>query len=316
MQLSHLSSSRGFRGRPTMRRLLLCAVALMIWPAAVPGPVAATAPEAGSAVVVSTSALDIRSCPQPDCAISATAPLGAEVAITGEAIDGFVPVRYQDKVGFVPPLFLASDPGHPPYLVEGAPGCQRVAFLFNIGVGFEPDLGIIETLETEQVPAAMFLMGWWVEQDATLAQRLADDGYLIGSHGYGSTELTTLPDDEVLEDVRHATEAIESAIGRPMDPYFTPYAAAIDDRVRSIVAAQGMLPVAWNVAAADYGPDVTEEAVYSRVMNNMYDGAIVEFHLDAEVSADSTGRALPRIINDLRAQGYQFVTIPEMTQPC
>lgn len=302
--------------RQIVNRILVLACALALWPVALPSPASATAPEAGSAVVVSTNALDIRSCPQPDCAISATAPLGAEVAITGEAIDGFVPVRYQDKTGFVPPWFVASDPGHPPYLVEGSPGCQRVAFLFNIGVGFPADTGILDTLEREDVPAAMFVMGWWAEQNASLLQRMDEDGYLIGSHGFDAIELTTRLDDEVYDDVWDATAAIEAVIDRPMDRFFTPYAAAIDDRVRSIVAGQGLLPVAWNVPAADYGEEATEASVYGRVMDTMYDGAIVEFHLDAEASAASTGRALPRIINDLRTQGYQFVTIPEMTQPC
>lgn len=302
--------------RHILRRIAVFIIALAVWPALVPGPAGATAPEAGRAFVVSTNQLDIRSCSEPDCAISATAPLGSEVAITGEEVEGYVPVRFADKSGFVPAWFLAPDPADPPFLVEGEPGCQRVAFLFNVGVGFAPDLGILETLETEQAPAAMFVMGWWAEQNGPLLKRLADDGYLIGSHGYDAIEATTRPDDEVLDDVWHATTSIEAAIGRPIDRYFTPYAAAIDDRVRSIVAAQGLLPVAWNVPAADYGDEVTEESVYSRVMDNIYDGAIVEFHLDAEKSADTTGRALPRIIDDLRQQGYRLVTLPELMQPC
>lgn len=266
--------------------------------------------------IVSTKAVDIRGCPKATCAVERTAPLGADVTVTGEAVDGYVPIRYGDTAGFVPALFVAPDPGHPPYLVEGTPGCQRVAFLFNIGVGDEPDTGILDTLEANDVPAAMFLMGWWVDENPPILQRMVDGDYLIGSHGYDSIELTTRSDEEVLDDVQRATAAIEEAIGRPMDPYFTPYAAAIDDRVRSIVAAQGLLPVAWNVPSADYGADATADAVYSRVMDNMYDGGIVEFHLDAPASAESTGQALPWIIDDLRAQGYQFVTIPEMTQPC
>lgn len=299
-----------------LRPIFVFVLALAIWPGVAPATAQAHAPEADSAIVVSTNALDIRSCPEPDCAVAATAPLGSAIAVTGEEVDGYVPIRFEDQSGFAPALFLAADPSSPPYLLEGEPGCQRVAFLFNIGVGFEPDLGILETLKAEQVPAAMFVMGWWTEQNGPFLKRLADDGYLIGSHGYDAIEATTRSDDEVYDDVWHATETIEAAIGRPMDRYFTPYAAAIDDRVRSIVAAQGLLPVAWNVPAADYGEEATEASVYSRVMDNMYDGAIVEFHLDAEKSADTTGRALPRIIDDLRAQGYRFVTIPEMMQPC
>ena len=113
-----------------------------------------------------------------------------------------------------------------------------------------------------------------------------------------------------------ATAAIEAATGTPPVPYFTPYAAAIDARVRHLVADQGYLSVGWEVPAADYGAEATAEGVYARVMDNIYDGAIVELHLDGPASAESTGRALPRMIDALRAQGYQFVTIPQLLAPC
>ena len=302
--------------RQLPKRLTIFLSGLAFWPMALASPAVATAQEVITPHIVSTNMAEIRGCPEPTCAIEGTAPLGADVTITGEAVDGYVPIQYGDIAGYVPALYVAEDPGHPPYLIEGSPGCQRVAFLFNIGVGAEPATGILDTLEANDVPAAMFLMGWWVDENPPILQRMVDGGYLIGSHGYEAIELTTRSDDEVRDDVQRATAAIEEAIGRPMDPYFTPYAAAIDDRVRSIVAAQGLLPVAWNVPSADYAPDATADAVYSRVMDNMYDGGIVEFHLEAQASAQSTGQALPRIIDDLRTQGYQFVSIPEMTQPC
>lgn len=297
-----------------LRHLLLVAMILPLWPLSG----TATVPESVEAHVVSTPELAIRTCPAVTCDIVAKAPLGADIAIMGEEEDGAIPVTYAGMAGFASPYFIAVNPADPPFFVAGSPGCQRVAFLFNIGVGFPPDEGILNTLQAEDVPAAMFLMGWWVDQEPqpTILSRMVDEGYLIGSHGYNSTELTTLSDDAVVDDVTHATAAIEEATGQPVAPYFTPYAAAIDNRVRSLVAAQGLLPIAWEVPAADYGADVTADEVYARVMDNMYDGAIVEFHLDAEASAESTGQALPGIIGELRQQGYQFVSIPDMMQPC
>ena len=269
-----------------------------------------------TAVVVGTTELEIRACPEPSCEVVGTVPLGAEVEVTGESVDGYVPVQRDGVAGVVPAVFVATDPVNPPYFVAGDPGCNRVAWIFNIGVGAEPATGILDTLAAKDVPATMFVMGWWVEERPPILERMAQEGYVIGSHGYGANELTTLSDDAVIEDLERSVAAIEAAIGRPMDPYFTPYAAAIDDRVRHLVADQGYLTVGWEVPAADYGADATEEGVYARVMQNIYDGAIVELHLDGPASAESTGRALPRMIDDLRAQGYQFVTIPEMLEPC
>ena len=279
------------------------------------GPGAAGA-DPGPAVVVGTRELEIRECPETSCAVLDTVPLGTEVQVTGDAVDGYVPVQRGDITGVAPAVFVATDPEDPPYFVAGDPGCNRVAWIFNIGVGAEPATGILDTLAAKDVPATMFVMGWWVEERPPILDRMVQEGYLIGSHGYAANELPTLDDDAVIEDLQLATAAIEAATGQPMAPYFTPYAAAIDARVRHLVADQGYLSVGWEVPAADYGADATEEGVYARVMNNIYDGAIVELHLDGPASAESTGRALPRMIDDLRAQGYQFVTIPEMLEPC
>lgn len=276
----------------------------------------AVAAEPAYAVVVGTNELEIRACPEPSCAVLETVTLGAEVEITGEIANGYVPVRLGDIAGVAPAVFIAADPTDPPYLVAGSPGCDRVALIFNIGVGAEPATGILDTLAAEDVAATMFVMGWWAEQNPPVLDRMVQEGYLIGSHGFGANELPTLTDDEVLQDLELAATAIEEATGAPPAPYFTPYAAAIDSRVRHLVADQGLLTVGWEVPAADYGVDATEESVYARVMDNIYDGAIVELHLDGPASAQSTGRALPRLIDDLRNQGYQFVTIPDLLAPC
>ena len=76
------------------------------------------------------------------------------------------------------------------------------------------------------------------------------------------------------------------------------------------------LPVAWDVPADDWRDDITPEYVYDRVVPNVEDGSIVEFHLDGPASAASTAVAIPWIVDDLRARGFQFVTIQDMAQPC
>ena len=94
--------------RPLLQRLVIILSTLTVWPVALPLPVAATLPEAISAHVAAT--------------------------------------RYEETTGFVRTLFVASDLDAPPFLATGSPGCQRVAFIFNVGVGFEPDPGILDTL--------------------------------------------------------------------------------------------------------------------------------------------------------------------------
>jgi hypothetical protein len=70
------------------------------------------------------------------------------------------------------------------------------------------------------------------------------------------------------------------------------------------------------VAADDWDFGVTADDVFMNVVPNVVDGSIVEFHLDAPTSAESTAVAIPWIVDRLQTKGFDFVTIAEMAGPC
>lgn len=288
-------------------------------------PVAATAsPEVGSAsawvpvdaTVFGTEGVNLRACPSLDCEVVAVAKLGERLTITGPAENGFSPVDYGGAVGYAYDLFLAKDGQPAPFLAEGQPGCRRIALIFNIGIGERPVLDILDGLVEEQVPATVFVMGWWATEHPDELLAIAAAGFPIGNHGDQRRELTDLTDEQIVADVTRASASIEAVLGQPPAPWFTPYANAADDGIHRLIGELGFMPVGWKVPAADFGRGATAQSVYGRVVPNVYDGAIIEFHLDGPVSATSTGVALPWIVEELRAAGYSFVTIPELAKPC
>ncbi len=296
---------------------LLAAATILLSAAAVLRPaLAQDGQDPRNATIVGAAAVNIRECPKLSCKVAVVAELGTPVSVTGEPVDGFVPVELGGKAGFVYYLYVAVEGQDTPQLLAGEPGCKRVALIFNVGIGYETQLDILDRLKAEKVPATIFPMGWWAEEFSDDLKQMVKGGFVIGSHGDDRLELTDRSDDEVAQDVRDSFRAIERAGGAKPEPYFTPYAADMDERVRGIVARAGYLPVFWEVSAQDYGPDVTSMNVYENVMYNIYDGAIVELHLDGPATAASTGTALPWIVAELRDAGYTFVTIPEMARPC
>lgn len=218
---------------------------------------------------------------------------------------------------FMPLLASAQTlAGDAPWLVEGDVACPCVALIFDIGIGETPSESILDTLIEKDVPATMFPMGTFAREQPGYLRRLADAGFQVGTHGDTNRWLTDAPDEAIRADTRTSVDAIEAVIGRPIDPWHTPYAANTDERVRAVVASEGLLPVGWKVAAPDWSADATEEGVYDAVFFNAYPGAIVEMHLDGPGTERSTARALPRLVDDLRARGFAFVTIGEMLHPC
>lgn len=291
---------------------MLVAIVLLA-PAAMRAPVATA--EGQEATVLGAEALTVRACPELSCDEIGTIQMGDTVVLTGEAEDGFAPVKGNGVEGWAYALYLFSEDDD--YLIQGGvAGCNRVALIFNAGIGEEPSKRILDTLTTTETPATLFAMGWWAEAYPDYLQAMADAGVAIGSHGDTQTLLTTVDDESVVAEVQESAAAIEDVIDEEPEHLFTPYATDTDPRVGRIIAEQGYLPIRWTVAAADYNDDDTEEDVYDRVMSGVEDGAIVELHLDGPATEQSTALALPRIIADLEAQGYTLVTVPELLLPC
>jgi peptidoglycan/xylan/chitin deacetylase (PgdA/CDA1 family) len=276
-------------------------------------PVSAISPSSGT--VGATYAVNIRACARLECQVIGAAKLGESMEVTGDLINGFYPVKWYGREGFVMSLYLPG-PGEAPWFVEGNAACNQVSLVFNIGVGDQPSQTILDTLIDQQVPATMFPMGWWASGNPEYLAQLDDAGFVIGTHGDQPMNLTTATSQTIQQDIATSVATIESVIGREIDQYFTPYAAESDARVRGVVSNMGLLPVGWKISADDYGPDATESSVYDRVMGNVYPGAIIEMHLDGPATEQSTARALPRIVADLRSQGYELVTVPDLVIPC
>jgi peptidoglycan/xylan/chitin deacetylase (PgdA/CDA1 family) len=271
--------------------------------------------QTASLTVAGTPAVNIRSCAALDCDVLAVAPLGSILTPTSDPVDGFTPVEYGNVEGYAYSLYLL-EAGEDLWFREGQAGCNRIALIFNIGIGFEPSQSIVDTLVSTGTPATMFPMGYFASAQPAYVQQLHDAGFPIGTHGQETLDLTTLTSDQVTWDIDTSLDVIGGIIGAEPEPLFTPYAASSDAAVRSVVASLGVLPIGWNVAATDFNWTATADIVYDEVMNAIYDGAIVEMHLDGPATGQSTAAALPRLISDLDAAGYTFVTIPEMILPC
>ncbi|HEX5498983.1 MAG TPA: polysaccharide deacetylase family protein [Thermomicrobiales bacterium] len=233
----------------------------------------------------------------------------AAMAVVVVAVIGPI---FGDATRLTPPSAAAQSA---PYFTQGTPGCMQVALIFNVGAGSTPATSVFDTLGAYGVPATFFVMGWLADQNPYLVQQMSWYGP-VGSHGDVPPELTTRGDDDVAWDIGASTTAITNALGYAPSPIFTGFGGATDERVRWIAANQGYTTIGWGVESGDWTWDATADSVYANVMNNVYDGAIVELHMDSPTSTWSTATALPWIISDLQTRGYTLVSVPTMMGGC
>jgi peptidoglycan/xylan/chitin deacetylase (PgdA/CDA1 family) len=190
------------------------------------------------------------------------------------------------------------------------PGTRVVALTFDDGPWPRQTAEVLKILADKGVPATFFMVGSCVKVAPGLARAVAEEGHVIGSHTFWHPHLDTLPTERVVREISAGSHAIKEATG--VTPYwFRAPAGRLDARVMNAVSGAGMRSALWTVDPQDWRDSRTADDIVAQVVGAVHPGAIVVLH-DGGGDQTETIKALPRIIDALRAQGYQFVTLDDL----
>lgn len=193
---------------------------------------------------------------------------------------------------------LPPEPGPRPDCLQ----VKCIALTFDDG----PDDGTLEVLSTLNrfaAKATFFVLGSAVRANPEIANLLVRQGHEIGAHSFRHDRLTYLSSAALAEDFLMTNQAIEEATSVRPEIFRPPYGLH-SSRVREL----SQLPVImWSVDPHDW-KNRDAKITASRVVSRAYPGAIVVLH----DPLPSTARALPRILRQLTARGYYFVTVSEL----
>jgi peptidoglycan-N-acetylglucosamine deacetylase len=172
---------------------------------------------------------------------------------------------------------------------------------------------VVAALARAGARASFFVQGRWAEAYPERARRIASDGHLVGNHSKYHARMTLLHDDGVRADVEEATEHIVEATGMDPRPWFRcPFGDGHDDpRILTTLDGLGYRNVYYDVVLDDWEPDRTAEAITSDALAAIAergDGAVVLLH----VWPGPTARAVPAILDRLKAEGAAFVGVDEL----
>jgi peptidoglycan-N-acetylglucosamine deacetylase len=173
---------------------------------------------------------------------------------------------------------------------------------------------VLETLASTGTTASFFVQGRWTEAFPALARSIADGGHLVGNHSHYHVRMPLLTAKGIATDVRAAERAILRATGQDPRPWFRcPFGAGADDPgVVGALARLGYRDTGWDVDGLDWriaatGRSVAREAADAALARG--DGAVILLH----PWTTATGRALPALIEDVRARGGEFVRLDALS---
>ena len=177
---------------------------------------------------------------------------------------------------------------------------------------------VIEVLTREQVPATLFLTGMWIETYATATRALSNNPlFELGNHSYshgGFTNhcytLTPVPESHDVSEVEK-TDALLSRNTTRHVKYFRFPGLCADAVNIATVHALGYTIIGGDVHGND-GFEKNRDHIVTNVLRSVRPGSIVVLHMHGGPNAPETARALPIIIQKLRAEGYTFKTVSEL----
>ncbi len=194
-----------------------------------------------------------------------------------------------------------------------------VALTFDDGPNEPYTSQVLDVLRREHVHATFFLIGANVERYPAAAAAIVRDGHVVGNHTQHHPIPFALESVPQLEnEVATAEETIQRATGR-LPRFFRPPQGLESPWLMSVLASDSLINVTWDDAPGDWDP-LPSETIAARTVERAEPGSIILLHdgMNLTHGADqgATVRALPAIIERLRARGYRFVTVPELLHCC
>lgn len=207
-----------------------------------------------------------------------------------------------------------------PYVVRRTgylPG--KIALTFDDGPDGEWTPKILDILKQKGVPGTFFLIGENAMAHPALINRIIDQGSEIGSHSYTHPNLALESARGTRIELNATQRLIQAYTGRSVRLFRAPYfgdaePTTADELVPAWLAQQaGYVNVGLHVDSEDWqrpGADAIVNNAVSGVEAGDEDrsGQIILLH-DGGGDRAETVEALPRIIDQLKARGYQFVTV-------
>lgn len=180
---------------------------------------------------------------------------------------------------------------------------KRIALTFDDGPHpiYTPQM--LELLKEEQVPATFFLLGENVELYGDVVKEIAKEGHLIGNHTYHHVQITSLSLEEACREIQETSDLIEELTGTGTEyvrPPFGTWNEELEERLN-------LIPVMWSIDTKDWTTQNVDWIVRETV-KHAEDHDIILMH----DSYQSTVDAVKRVIEQLEAEGFEFVTVDEI----
>jgi peptidoglycan/xylan/chitin deacetylase (PgdA/CDA1 family) len=184
-----------------------------------------------------------------------------------------------------------------------------VALTIDDGPHYKTTPQMLAVLRAKQVKLTLFILGENAASHPEILAQAVADGHEIATHAYSHKLLTQMSRAACAEELDKAEKVICTVAPKPI--LFRPPGGAYNDGVLAEARSRGYTTILWSVDPGDWRRPGVDQVV-NTVMRDTQPGSIVLLH-DGQYPLP-TPEAIGIIIDRLRENGYEIVTVSQLLQ--
>lgn len=184
-----------------------------------------------------------------------------------------------------------------------------IALTFDDGPTVDFSNHILYVLDQYNIKATFFLLGRNVRDNPERAKQMHLQGHALANHSW-SHPYAMQSAASAAAQINDTSAWIENVTG-VKSKFFRPPGGFLHNGMADYAARQGQAVVMWSADSKDYY--ASTQKIIDNVLRQASPGGIILLH-DGGGDRTRTVAALPVIIQSLLADGYTFVTLPELME--
>jgi len=169
---------------------------------------------------------------------------------------------------------------------------------------------ILDTLKENNVPAAFFLVGSYLNSNPELIKRMVDEGHIVGNHSMTHADMSKKSSDQFSSELRKFEEIFNSVAGSEAPKYYRPPEGVFDEDNLVTASEMGYKTVLWSITYVDWDTkkQPSREYAFEKLMPRLHPGGIIMLHSTSSTNAS----ILHDFIAECHKLGYTFKSLDEL----
>ncbi|MGB2607039.1 MAG: polysaccharide deacetylase family protein [Candidatus Sulfotelmatobacter sp.] len=200
--------------------------------------------------------------------------------------------------------------------VGAASRTRQIALTYDDGPNDPHTLRLLDVLARHNINATFFLIGSYVLQRPEIAREIVRAGHVVGNHSFTHPLLTLKSQAEIRKQISDCRAALEDSVGGHSNLFRPPFGGRRPAVLR-LAGELALKTIMWSVTGYDWNAPpaaVIERKVTQQIRGGdvilLHDGGHKKMGEDRSQTVIATDHLLTRY----KAEGYEFVTVPQMME--